>query len=79
MAIGVITLGTVGTIATAMGHGPLVSQGLDTDGRIAMLQIYLAGGCLMTIPMCLLVAERRRLAARLRESERGYRMLAEHA
>lgn len=44
-----------------------------------MFQAYLAGGCLMTIPMCLVMAERRRLAGRLRESERGYRMLAENS
>lgn len=80
VALGVIVLGLVGGIATHLGHGPLwLQEGLDDHGRIALLQIFLAGGCLMTIPMCLATAERNRLTRHLADSERRYRMLADHS
>lgn len=80
VALGVIELALVGGIATHLGHGPLwLQDGLDDNGRIALLQIFLAGGCLMTIPMCLATAERNRLTRRLLDSERRYRMLADHS
>ncbi|WP_166815830.1 sensor domain-containing diguanylate cyclase [Luteimonas yindakuii] len=79
VALGVIALGLIGAGATHLGYGPLWLHDLDDHGRIALLQVYLAGGCLMTIPLCLAMAERQRLAASLRESERRYRMLADHS
>jgi diguanylate cyclase (GGDEF)-like protein/PAS domain S-box-containing protein len=78
-ALGVIALALVGATATTLGYGPLWQQGLDDNGRIALLQLYIAGGCLMTIPVCLAMNERDRLAASLRESERLYRMLADYS
>jgi diguanylate cyclase (GGDEF)-like protein len=66
VAFGVITLALVGAVATHLGHGPLrLVDDFGDAGRIALLQLYLAGGCLMTIPVCLAMAERDRLAARL--------------
>ncbi|HEY4530822.1 MAG TPA: diguanylate cyclase [Luteimonas sp.] len=80
LVLGVILLGLVGAVATALGHGPLwLPDGLDSGGRMALLQLLLAGGCLMTIPVCLANVERRRLSARLAESERRYRLLADHS
>lgn len=80
VALGVIALALIAAVATTLGYGPLwLREDLDGAGRIALLQIYLAGGCLMTIPMCLAMAERKRLAARLGESEHRYRMLADHS
>ena len=79
VALGVIALALVAATATTLGHGPLWDEDLDRAGRIALLQIYVAGGCLMTIPACLVLAERDRLAASLRDSERRYRMLADHS
>lgn len=78
-ALGVIALALVAATLTTLGHGPLWQQGLDDDGRIAVIQLYIAGGCLLTIPVCLAMAERDRLAARLRDSERRYRMLADYS
>jgi diguanylate cyclase (GGDEF)-like protein/PAS domain S-box-containing protein len=78
-ALGVIVMALVAAVATTLGYGPLWQQGLDDDARIAVIQLYIAGGCLMTIPICLALAERDRLAARLRDSERRYRMLADHS
>ena len=66
VGLGVIALALVAAIATTLGHGPF--QDLDSHVRIALLQLYIAGGCLMTLPMCLSMAERDRLAARLHES-----------
>jgi diguanylate cyclase (GGDEF)-like protein/PAS domain S-box-containing protein len=78
VAVGVMLLAVVGSLATSMGHGPLsFVQGIGDSGRIALLQLYIAGGCLMTIPVALAMAERKRLTARLRESEHRYRMLAD--
>jgi diguanylate cyclase (GGDEF)-like protein/PAS domain S-box-containing protein len=80
VALGVIALALVAAIATTLGHGPLWLLGsLGDSGRIALLQLYLAGGCVMTLPVCLAMAERDRLEARLGESERRYRMLADHS
>jgi diguanylate cyclase (GGDEF)-like protein/PAS domain S-box-containing protein len=80
VAVGVVLLSIIGTIATAMNSGPLtLVEGLGTNGHIALLQLYIAGGCLMTIPVALAMAERKRLNARLRESELRYRMLADYS
>ena len=79
VALGVIALALIGATATALGFGPLSHQDLDVTARIALLQLYIAGGCVMTIPACLALAERDRLAASLRDSERRYRMLADHS
>ena len=79
VALGVVALALVAAIATTLGHGPLWLAGLDHGGRVALLQLYIAGGCLMAIPMCLALLERDRLALKLRESERRYRMLADHS
>jgi diguanylate cyclase (GGDEF)-like protein/PAS domain S-box-containing protein len=77
--LGVIALALVGAIATSQDLGPFAQADMDLGERIVLLQIYIAGGCLMTIPVCLAMSERDRLAARLRESERRYRMLADHS
>ena len=80
VALGVIALALIAAVTTHLGHGPLwLRQDLGDGGRIALLQLYLAGGCLMTIPVCLAMAERKRLVAHLAESERRYRMLADHS
>lgn len=80
VAVGVLLFGFIGSMATAMGRGPimLVSE-LGRTGHIAMLQLYIAGACLMTIPVALAMAERKRLNARLRESELRFRMLADYS
>src|SRR5690606_23478213 len=79
IGLGIITMGLVAAFATAQGLGPLRTEGFDHAGRTALLQLYIAGACVMTIPVCLAMAERDRLASRLRESEARYRMLSEHS
>lgn len=80
VTVGVILLGTVGGLATSSGHGPFwISPELGESNRIALLQLYIVGGCLMTIPVALVMAERERLTQRLRDSEHRYRMLADYS
>lgn len=80
VAVGVILLAVIGGVFTASGHGPLwVLEDLEDAGRIALLQLYLAGGCLITIPVVLGMAERDKLTSKVRESEHRYRLLADHS
>lgn len=80
VAAGVLVLGLVGGLATTLGQGPLtLADGLGRAGRIALLQLYIAGACVLTIPAVLVMAERRRLVQRLRESEQRYRLLADYS
>jgi PAS domain S-box/diguanylate cyclase (GGDEF) domain len=78
VAIGVTLLAVIGIALTTTGHGPLA--GISTSHPavgIVLLQLYLAGGCLLTIPVVLAMAERDRLTARVRDSEQRYRLLAD--
>ncbi len=80
VAVGILLFGLTGSVATAMGRGPISPLGaLGSAGHIAMLQLYIAGACLMTFPVALAMAERRRLIARLREGELRFRMLADYS
>ncbi|UWX03839.1 PAS domain-containing protein [Pseudoxanthomonas sp. NC8] len=80
VAVSILLVGTIGSIATAMGHGAIVQvDGFGGGGRVAILQLYIAGACLMTIPVALVMNERGRLTARLRDSEQRFRMLADYS
>lgn len=80
VALGIVLLTLIGTIATAVGKGPItLIEGMGTSGHIALLQLYIAGACVMTIPVALVMAERKRLNASIRDSEVRYRMLADYS
>ena len=80
VAVGILILAVIGSIATTLGYGPIMTvQALGKAGHVALLQLYIAGACLMTIPVALAMAERKRLNARLRESELRYRLLADYS
>ena len=80
VALGIVLLTLIGTVATTMDRGPItLVEGLGTNGHIALLQLYIAGACVMTIPVALVMAERKRLNASTRESELRYRMLADYS
>lgn len=80
VTVGVVLLTLVGSIATALGHGPLSAMAeVGPSSRIALLQLYIAAGCLMTIPVALAMAEHKRLTARLRDSQQRYKMLADYS
>lgn len=77
---GIVLLALIGSAATALGLGPIwLPTDIGQFGRVALLQLYVAGGCLMTIPVALVMTERRRLTARIRQSEQRYRMLADNS
>ena len=78
-ALGLIVVALAAAATTAFGHGPFWRSGMAEGTRLALVQLYLAGGCLMTIPMCLSLADRKRMARRLAESERRFRLLADHS
>lgn len=80
VAVGVLLFAIIGSVATAMGKGPIMLvDAFGRNGHIALLQIYVAGASLMTIPVALAMAERKRLHARLSENELRYRMLADYS
>ena len=75
-AVGVSLFAFIAVASTVAGHDPW-TEVADPVWRTALLQLYLAGGCLITIPVVLAMAERDRLTARVRESEQRYRLLAD--
>lgn len=80
VAVGVVLFSLIGGIATAMGRGPIMLvDAFGMSGHIVVLQLYIAGACLMTIPVALAMAERQRLIARLRDGELRFRMLADYS
>lgn len=79
-AVGVSLLALIGVSLTAAGYGPLAEvAGSNLAWRMVLLQLYLAGGCLITLPVVLAMAERDRLTARVRDSEQRYRLLADYS
>jgi diguanylate cyclase (GGDEF)-like protein/PAS domain S-box-containing protein len=77
---GAVILALISAVATRFGYGPamLVDSEHGTE-RIFLLQSFIGAACLLTFPVALVMAERARLAARVRESEARYRMLADYS
>jgi diguanylate cyclase (GGDEF)-like protein/PAS domain S-box-containing protein len=80
VAVSIPLFGLIGSVATAMDRGPIMlMDAFGRSGHVAVLQLYIAGACLMTIPVALAMNERRRLHARLRDSELRFRTLADYS
>lgn len=80
VAVGILLVGVIGSVATTLGSGPIMLvPNLGTAGHVVLLQLYIAGASLMTIPVALAMAERKRLNAQVRESELRYRLLADYS
>ena len=77
---GILILAVISSIAITLGHSPLplVHDGSATE-RAIVLQLFIGAACLTSFPIALAMAERARLSARMRESELGYRMLANYS
>ena len=71
MVIGITVVMIISIGATVAGSGPffLVAD-TSAQQRIWLLQLFIAITCLTTLPVAVMLAERGRLAAKLRESER---------
>jgi diguanylate cyclase (GGDEF)-like protein/PAS domain S-box-containing protein len=80
VAVGASLLALIGVTLTTAGYGPLAQVAVpEAAWRMLLLQLYLAGGCLITLPVVLAMAERDRLTARVRDSEQRYRLLADYS
>jgi diguanylate cyclase (GGDEF)-like protein/PAS domain S-box-containing protein len=65
---------------TMRGSGPFWSFSFDSmQSRIFALQLYLVATLCIALPISAAQAQRKRLIALLQDSERRYRVLAEHA
>src|SRR5262249_41236945 len=79
-AVGLAIVVVISIAATLSGSGPLgLVAGADLSERTLLLQIFLAITCLTTLPVVVVLAERGRLVAHMRASERNYRILAHHS
>ena len=80
MVIGITVVMIISIGATVAGSGPffLVAD-TSAQQRIWLLQLFIATACLLTLPVAVMLAERGRLAARLRDSKQSYRMLANYS
>jgi len=77
---GVTLVTAITTVDTISGHGPfqLIPNAGPTE-PILLLQLFIAGACVVTLPVAVVLTERRFLEKRLREGERRYRMLADYS
>lgn len=69
----------IASFQTLVGRGPIAGLIEQPGERILFLQAFLAVTVMSTLPIAAALVERRRLDERLRESERGYRLLARHS
>ncbi len=69
----------IASFQTMLGHGPIAGLIIQPGERILFLQAFLAVTVMSTLPVAAVLVERRRLDERLRDSERGYRLLARHS
>jgi|GEM_PF-336526 len=80
LVFGIAIIALVTSVATALGAGPFQLIVPATPAHQAMLaQIFLGVLCITALPVALALADRRRLARRVTESESRYRLLADYA
>jgi len=80
VVVGVTVVMLISVIATVAGSGPLyLVAGASLQQHTLLLQLFIATTCLITLPVAVVLTERIHLGARLRDSEQGYRTLAEHS
>ncbi|MEO6580540.1 MAG: MASE1 domain-containing protein, partial [Sphingomicrobium sp.] len=79
VAMSIAMLALIGGLATATGNGPIPLFGASFGGRMEFFQFFLAATVLTLLPVTADLENRARLHRKLRESETGYRMIAEHS
>ena len=77
VAISIAMLALFGGLATASGLGPIQLLGASYGQHMQFFQFYLAATVLTLLPVTADLENRSRLHRQMRESEAGYRMLAE--
>lgn len=80
LVLGIALIAAITNIATALGWGPfnLILGGSRTEHAL-LAQVFLGVACLISVPLALIMAERRHLGIKIRESELRYRILADYA
>jgi len=80
LVLGIAVIAAITTVATALRTGPfeLVVDGSRTEHAL-LAQLFIGAACLISVPLALILAERRQLGIRVRESELRYRILADYA
>lgn len=77
--LGLCMLAVAAALGAANAWGPFGLTAAHTHmERAILLQIYVLAGCLLALPVAVLVTDRRRLVRRMHRSEASYRLLAEH-
>lgn len=79
VALSIAMLAGVGAAATASGHGPVQLIDASFGHQMQFFQFYLAAIVLTLLPVSADLENRARLHRKLRESETGYRMIADHS
>lgn len=77
VALSIALLAVIGGLATATGLGPMHLMVASLAHQMQFFQFYLAATVLTLLPVTADLENRSRLHRKLRESEAGYRMLAE--
>lgn len=79
VAISIALLALVGGLATATGEGPIQLVEGSYGARMQFFQFYLAATVLTLLPVTADLANRARMHRKMRESEAGYRMIADYS
>ncbi|MES2905087.1 MAG: diguanylate cyclase [Pseudomonadota bacterium] len=79
VAMSIAMLAIVGGLATGTGEGPIQLVEGSFAARMQFFQFYLAATVLTLLPVTADLANRARLHRKMRESEAGYRMIAEYS
>jgi diguanylate cyclase (GGDEF)-like protein/PAS domain S-box-containing protein len=77
---GTLVLSIAGGFEAAYGLGTFELIGDASVGaRALLLQVFVGAGCMVSFPLAVGLAERRRLTREIAEKESRYRLLAEHS
>ena len=76
-AFAIFTIAVISTIATGLGHGPLMLVRGGLSDRLFVLQLFLASCLAMGLVVAAMDAARQRIETALRRSEAHFRELAE--
>lgn len=80
LVLGVVLVTLITNVTTALGSGPFALVPSDNPAERALIaQIYLGVMCLIAVPVALALADRQRLADKVKENENLYRLLADYA
>lgn len=78
-SLAVIVVAVVATTFTVLGMGPITHTSGDPVTRIFLIQVFVACCTLTSLPICVVLTDRKRLSISLSASERRFRELADAA